>query len=132
MLSDIGLIKRRILELNFKDCLDETSEDPLGQEGFLQVALKKPQKDMIKFNDKVFVLRFDTVIKAFVKDSENVESEDVKDALLIAEISIDFDLAYTHTLELELVEKLVTDEAWFFQRDARIFINEDTSISYLY
>lgn len=127
MLRDISLIKRRILELNFKDFLDDASEGILTQEGFLQIVLNKPNKDIIKFSDKVFILCFDAVIEALVKNPENIESDNVKDALPITKISISFEVAYTHSLELESVEKLISDESWFFQRDARVFVHEVAS-----
>ncbi|MFT5758573.1 MAG: hypothetical protein ACI9LM_003319 [Alteromonadaceae bacterium] len=123
-LNDIGLIQRRVLKLSFKDELDENSKDIEGKEGFLQVGLNKVKGKKLRFNNEIFVMRFDATIKALIKDIENSESNDVKDALLIAQIDIYFEMTYKHSHTAEQVTKLVEDEEWFFQRDARIFINK--------
>lgn len=127
MLNKTVLYDRRVFELSFKDCWEPAVGDVNGKDGFLQISLTKPENERVQINDDQFTLSYYATIKALVRNEENLDSDDVEDAVLLATIDVNFNMAYKHSLETGVVEQLVKDEYWFFQRDARLFLNEVAS-----
>lgn len=127
MLDKIELRRRLVFELTFKDTLEPAFGDVNGREGFLQVSVNKPEGKGINIKDELLTLGFVSTIKAFVKSDDKADSDKIEDAMLIAEMEVKYKMVYGHALEKELVEQLIQDESWFFQRDARLFLNEVAS-----
>ena len=127
MLDKIELRNRRVFELDFKDTWEPAFGEVNGREGFLQVSVNKPEGEGVNINDGLLTFGFTSTVKAFVKNDDKPDSDEIEDAMLIAQMEVKYKLVYGYSLEKELVEQLIQDESWFFQRDARLFLNEVAS-----
>ncbi|MGL1958562.1 MAG: hypothetical protein OCD00_14745 [Colwellia sp.] len=127
MLDKIELRNRLVFELDYKDTWEPAFGDVNGRDGFLQVSVNKPEGEGININDGLLTFVFTSTVKAFVKNDDKPDSVEIEDAMLIAQMEVKYKLVYGHSLEKELVEQLIQDESWFFQRDARLFLNEVAS-----
>tara|TARA_R110002167_G_scaffold136704_1_gene323507 strand:- start:393 stop:821 length:429 start_codon:yes stop_codon:yes gene_type:complete len=123
MLNKLHLRSRIVKSLNYEDYWERSIEDVNEREGFLQVTVSKASKNEKNYiiDKEVITLVLSGVVKALVK---NEDSDEVDDALEIMKVDVDFHLIYTYDIDSEVVEQLFVDEAWFFERDSRLFLSE--------